>query len=593
MQLRDYQLRALKAIAEAEAAGVTRQLIVCATGLGKTVMVAGAIRERGVPSTLGIMHREELITQARDRILDLNPGVQIGIEKAGSRSNPETDQIILASIQTIGRADGNRISSIPSSWPKILWEDEAHHSVAISHIHALKYFGVYGETPRRDILLLGTTATPDRFDELGYDKIFDDVTFRYDLRDAIRDGWLADIRATRFKSDLDLDGIKKRNRDFAESELAEAIKNSEMDAVASLAWAERCRGKKSLFFCVNKEHAWRFHEKLLEKGAKAAVLVDDITSKERKAIVELFRSGDLEALVNVGIASEGWDVPEIQFVHMMRPTCSRALYVQQIGRGTRKAPGKDFVEVFDYTDQEHDVCSVGTIFGLPDSWDLKGQSISKDADKVDDLEAELGLDAEGASSIGDLVDRIKEKRLDLIKNTLADSGLPSKLSWKRPSKNHERWFISWRNETPEGLGKIPSSYREKAGKIIQERHLSGVYERIEIFKNEIGMYEAKIHREEPGGSVREGKIESDKSLVKLVSRVEKMVIEKRPYKVNLLKKNAAWQKKPCSEKQAELLKRRGVPEEILGQLSQGDASQLISTPQTTIKKWFAEYRAEP
>jgi superfamily II DNA/RNA helicase len=425
---------------------------------------------------------------------------------------------------------------------------------------------------------------------LGYDKIFDDVTFRYGLREAIRDGWLADIMAWRIDTDLDLSKVKSRAGDFAQGELSEAVEMSNMDEAATRTWADRCRGRRSLFFCVDKAHAARLYARISAAGAKAAVIVDDTPAKERKAAVDLFRAGAVECLVNVGIALEGFDVPEIASVHILRPTKSRSLYTQALGRGTRKTETKATVDVFDYTDQAHDICSVGQIFGLPDSWDFKGQSVAKDADKVEEVEAELGLKVDGAKSVADMVKRVKERRIDLIKGVLADSGLPSKLAWLRPSQAAERWVVSWRNETEDRIASLPDSVRERARAAIAKMNLWGSYERIELFRNELGRYEAKMLRTQDNRQ-DEAKLDSDKSLSKLVSRVEKLIAERRPHKINLLRKDAKWGSDPSSDKQREVLKRKGVPESMLAALTKREASSLINVPVATIKNWFSEVSA--
>jgi superfamily II DNA or RNA helicase len=588
---RPYQAKCLDAIDRAEKEGVTRQLIVMATGLGKSVIFSGLLRRRGLPNTFGLLHREELIAQMATRILELNPGARIGVEKAERFSDPSSDRVILASVQSVGRKDRARIGKIAREWPKVLLVDEAHHSPSSSFIEVLDHFGVYGKEPRRDALLIGLTATPDRLDEMGYDKIFDDVTFRYGLREAIRDGWLADIRAWRIDTDLDLSKVKSRAGDFAQGELAEAVEMSNMDEAAVRTWAARCRGRRSLFYCVDKVHAAKLHRRLSDAGAKAAVVVDDTPSAERRASVGLFQAGEVEALVNVLVFSEGFDAPETECVHVLRPTKSRALYTQVIGRGTRKTERKQSVDVFDYTDQAHDICSVGQIFGLPDSWDLKGQSVAKDADKLEEVEAELGLKVDGAKSVADMVKRVKERRIDLIKGALADSGLPSKLAWLRPLQSAERWVVSWRNETEDKIASLPDSVRERAKAAISKMNLWGSYERIELFRNELGRYEAKMLRTPSDGRQVEAKLDSDKSLSKLVSRVEKLIADRRPHKVNLLRKDARWGSDPSSDKQREVLRRKGVPEALLPEITKREASSLINLPAATIKSWFSEVSA--
>lgn len=586
---RPYQGRCIGESLNAKAQGITRQLIVMATGLGKTVTIGKLLETMSWPTTYAVMHREELLDQAASTIRRIDGSIPVGIEKAESVADHVRDRVILASVQTVGRKGSPRLSSVPAHWPGVLWIDESHHAPAGSYLNVVNHFGMYGENPRRDGLLIGTTATPDRLDELGYDKIFDDVVFRYDLRDAIRDGWLSDIKAWTIQSDIDLSKVKTRGGDFVEKDLADAVAASSVNAIAAKVWSERCRGQRSLFFCVDKLHAETFKDELKKHGARVAVIVDSTPKKERREIVEHFRLGEIEALVNVGIATEGFDVPEILHIHILRPTQSNSFYTQMVGRGTRKIVGvKESVEVYDYTGQQHDVCSVGQIFGLPDSWAFTGGSVSQDADKVEEIEAELGLKVDGAKNMADLVGKVKGRRLDLIRGSISDSGLPGKLAWIRPSRRSERWVMSWRNETQDKIASLPDRIRERARQAIESKKLWGKYERMEIFRNELGRYEAKLFQAAPntkGGSAR---IDSDKSLSKLVSRIEKMVVDRRPHKANLLKKNAKWGLEPSSDKQRQVLKGKGVPEAVLSELTKREASTLINTPKATIQSWFSE-----
>jgi len=585
---RPYQTKCLDAVERARKEGVTRQLIVMATGLGKTLTVGKLLARLGWPNTYGIMHREELLNQMAQTFRTLSPSLTLGIEKAESSANLAADKVILASVQTVGRKGSPRLAAVDPAWPRVILLDESHHAPAASYLTVLDHFSVYGENPDRTKLLIGMTATPDRLDELGYDKIFDDVVFRYDLRDAISDGWLADVRAWRIESDLDLSSVKRSRTDFVEKDLAQAVAESKIDKTAAETWSERCRGKKNLFFCVDKAHAYRTAEALKLSGAKAEVIVDDTPTEQRRTTIELFRRlNTIDAIVNVGVLTEGVDIPEIQNVHILRPTASRSLYCQMLGRGTRKTETKSFVEIFDYTNQEHDICSAGQIFGLPDSWELKGQSVQADAKKLETVEAELGLKVDGAKSIADLVFKVKERRLDLIKGALADTGLPSRLAWIRPSPRKERWVISWRNETKEALSRVPFRFRSNAQEVISQNNLWGAYERIEIFRNELGRYEATLHVTQDNRTI-DRKLASNPSLAKLVVEIEKTVRSTRSHKITLLRKDASWGYEPSSDAQRNVLKRKGVPDDVLAQLTKREASSLINIPPATIKTWFSE-----
>jgi superfamily II DNA or RNA helicase len=581
MELRPYQQAALKASAEAEARGVTRQLFVMATGVGKTLVVAGLLKAKGLPNTFGFMHRDELLGQSREKILALNPEARIGIEKADLRSDPSNDQVILASVQTVGRRDRKRLSRIPADWPKVVWIDESHHAPARSYLETLDYFGVYGETPRRDRLVVGTTATPERLDQLGYDKIFDDVVFRYNLRDGIKDKWLADIHAWRITTGLDLGGVRVSHGDFVERELAEAVEASDMDAAAAQTWTEHCRGRKSLFYCVTKKHGEHMLERLRAAGAKAELVVDSTPKGDRARLVEGFKNGDLEAVINVQVLTEGFDAPSAECLHILRPTKSATLYTQILGRGSRRTETKTFVEVFDYTAQDHDVCSIGRIFGLPDAWDLYGQDILEDKEKLEEAE-EVGVKTEGARSLAELFAQLDRRRLEFVKSSITDSGMPSRFAWLRPSREEDRWVLAWSNKKPGDERWL----NPHAKQIHDEHKLWGTRERLEIFRNELGLYEGWIYQMRGDGGKTSTRVGTSKSLVKFVAELEGRIEDVRPHTVNLLDKKAKWGFQPSTEKQQNILREKGVPDWFLPQLNKREASMLITMPWGTVRKMF-------
>lgn len=592
MELRPYQQNALAAIIDAEKRGVTRQLIIMATGLGKTVLMANLLKAKGLPKTFGFMHRDTILNQSKDQIMAWNPGVKVSIEKGADKADLSVDQVVLASIQSISRKDGKRLATFPKEWPSLIWVDEAHHAPADSYLDVLDHFGVYGDNPRRNAVLLGTTATPERFDQLGYHKIFDDVVFRYGLREAIRDKWLADIHAFRIGSNLDLSGVHVRAGDFVERELVSQILRSQMDEVATQTWVKHCRGRRSLFFCVNHEHLLDVEGLLKAAGAKVASIIASTKPGERSAILDLFRKGEIEVVLNVQVLTEGFDAPEVECLHILHPTKSRSLYTQIIGRGLRRTPSKSHVDIFDYTKNVHDLCSVGRIFDLPDAWELKGQSISKEADAVQEATTQLGLKVDGLTNMGEVMAQLCEKRVELLMGTLTDSSLPSKFAWIRPSAEQERWVISWKNETKAQAFRVGSHIREDVIDNLEHHHLWGVKEVVEVFKNELGLFEARWTGTYEDGRVRTARLHSDHSQIKLIQKVEDMIEEKRFHKLRLLLKDALWRNHPVSEFQKKALVKNGVPEWLVPKLSKGDSSNLLNVPEATLRKWF-EGMVEP
>lgn len=586
MELRPYQIQCLDAMEAALERGVTRQLVVSAVGTGKTTMIAGFLERQGFPNTYGLMHRTELIKQARDRFLDVNPALKIGFDKAEFHPDFARDQVVLATVQSVGKVEGNRLLATPKDWPKIVWTDETHRAPASSYLAVMDHFGLRGDEPRRDIISIGTTATPSRLDKLGYDKIFDDVVFRYGLRDGIRDGWLADIRAWKVETSVDLSQVTVRDGDFVDAELGEIMNTPQHNKLAADVWANHCRGHRSLFFCVTKAHAHAVTETLRRAGATAETIVAETDELFRAGAIDALRQGHLDAIVNVGVMGEGVDIPAVDCVHMLRPSRSSTAYIQAVGRGVRKAPGKDHMKLFDYGGYEQDIFSIGQVFGLPDAWELNGNSLQEDATALDEIVDNLSVSVNGVRGIADLHQKLrsKETRVNLIKGSLTAADLPSKLVWVRPSRA-ERYVISWRNETREQVDRMKLEHQFTALEAMEPKNLFGIVERVEIWPNELGKYEAKIWRN-INGQVMEKQMWTDFSLAKLVGKVESWIVEKRPHKSSLLKKSAKWAKEPASQAQVGVLRGKGVPASFGAGLTKREASILMGLPRDRVKALF-------
>lgn len=334
--LRPYQVAAIEAVRARFLAGDDSTLLVCPTGCGKTVIFADIARrtvERG-GRVLVLAHRAELLEQALGKLHAV--GVDAAIEQAGRRAGRAP--VVVASVQTLQRA---RLASWPSDAFRLVVVDEAHHAAAMSYRAILEHFD--------RAMVLGVTATPDRLDGAALGGVFDSVAFRYELRDAIRDGWLARIEAQRVRLQVNLDEVHTRAGDLDLRELeerygTEAAVRAVVDPLRDLAGA-----KRTILFAISVAHAQHLAAALNEREPGCARWVSGETpADERAEVVAAFRRGDLRVLVNCALYTEGFDCPEVECVAIARPTKSRALYAQMLGRGTRIAPGKESVLVLDF-----------------------------------------------------------------------------------------------------------------------------------------------------------------------------------------------------------------------------------------------------
>jgi superfamily II DNA or RNA helicase len=338
--LRPYQR---EAVAEALAVLTRRRaaLLVLPTGTGKTVIfatVAAALRPAG--RVLVLAHREELIRQAEEKIRAWT-SLSVAVEMAEARAAGTTADVVVASVQTLAREP--RLTAFPPDAFGLVIVDEAHHATAETYRRIADYFA--------SAKVLGVTATPDRLDGIGLRNVFEVAPYVYELRDAIEDGWLVPIRQTRVEVDgVDLSRVRTVAGDLHEGDLEHALLDPAALHGIAAPIARHAAARPTLVFAVTVKHAEALAETL---GAYAgpehvAALSGGDARETRRATLEAFAGGEVQYLVNCMLFGEGVDIPAIACVAVARPTKSRALYAQMIGRGTRLAPGKADLLVLDF-----------------------------------------------------------------------------------------------------------------------------------------------------------------------------------------------------------------------------------------------------
>lgn len=339
MQLRPYQLEAVdKTFAAWQQARAV--LGVAATGTGKTIIVA-SILARHPGRTMVLAHREELIFQAADkikRVTGLEPDIEMAELRAGEACLHGKAQVVISTVQTqtAGR-NGGRMTRFDPQEFDLLVCDEAHHAVSDTWRRVIDH---YRTNP--GLRVLGVTATPDRADEEALGQVFEDVAFEYDIRFGINDGWLVPIvqRAVHVEG-LDLSNVRTTAGDLNGADLARVMEYEQtLHEIAAPTIDLTRDGRKTLIFAASLAHAERLCEILNRHQAGCARWVHGGTPKvDRRQLFADYAQRRFQYLVNVGVATEGFDDPGIEVVVMARPTKSRALYAQMIGRGTRPRPG--------------------------------------------------------------------------------------------------------------------------------------------------------------------------------------------------------------------------------------------------------------
>lgn len=338
MQLRPYQKNAADA-AFREWETHQSTLIVCPTGGGKTRIASECILRFQPKRSLFLAHREELIFQAKNQI-EFATGISCDIEMAELKARADlfsTAGVIVSSIQTqCAGGNGGRMTRFKPDEFGLVIVDESHHGTASTYRRVLDY---YKQNPA--IKILGITATPDRADEEALGQIFESVAFDYEISEAINDGWLVPIVQQIVKiASLDFSHVKTTAGDLNGADLAAVMEDEKNLQGMVGASIEIIGSRKSIAFTSSVRHAelccniFNRH-----RGGMAAWISGNTPKDERRLILKDFSEGKIQVLCNVGIATEGFDAPDVQCVIMGRPTQSRALFTQMIGRGTRPLTG--------------------------------------------------------------------------------------------------------------------------------------------------------------------------------------------------------------------------------------------------------------
>lgn len=359
---RDYQIDAVMAIYR-ELKEHRSTLAVLATGLGKTVIAAevALMWPENHGRVLFIAHRKELIEQAAKSIglhIDEDCGIEMAqqSEARQGRSLNGKSKVLVGSVQTLCRL--NRLKAYNPHDFGLIVTDEAHHATAKTYRTIFGYF-----QQNQQCRFLGITATPDRADEELLGEIYDTVAYKMDILDGIEAGWLVPIQQRYVVIEgLDFASCRTTAGDLNERDLERAMAGANADetgddeseltaeqfearqkqekmlhAVADPTIRE-ANGRPGIVFCVTIDHAEKMAAVFRRYGVTAEAVTQRTTADMRSEHIEAFRKGRLQFLIGVGVFTEGFDAPNAAVIAVARPTKSRALYTQMVGRSTRPDP---------------------------------------------------------------------------------------------------------------------------------------------------------------------------------------------------------------------------------------------------------------
>lgn len=334
-ELREYQKEALDNLKKMRKNGETIALLYHATGVGKTVTAASDAKEVG-GRTLFLVNALKLADQAENTFAKIWKGATLG-KYTGSEKTTDT-KVIFATVQSISK---NLLEFQPNSFDYII-VDECHHAAAKTYKKIFSYF--------KAKFILGLTATPERSDGEDMLNLFQNVAHKMDLETAVKKEILVPIRCIRIKTDIDLTSVRINGIKYNSQDLESKLFVPERNKIIADTYVNFVNGKKAVIFCASINHATEIAKLLLERGVNAESVSGRDKPKVRNKVLNDYENGNINVLCACDLLNEGWDSPKTEVLFMARPTMSKTVYMQQLGRGTRKCKGKKDLLVFDFVD---------------------------------------------------------------------------------------------------------------------------------------------------------------------------------------------------------------------------------------------------
>lgn len=333
--LKEHQKQALESLENMRRNHETIALLYHATGTGKTVTAVSDAKRFG-KRTLFVAHTHELIEQAAKTFNELWEDADVG-RFYDSIKQPDA-YIVCGSIQSVAL----NLDMFKEDDFGYIIIDEAHHASAETYQKVLSYFA-----PE---FTLGLTATPERADDKNIIDIFKNTAHKLDIKTAVEIGELVPVRCIRIHTNIDLTKVRFNSVQYNIRDLENKIFVPERNKLIVDTFIEYASGKRTVIFCASVKHAEEIAEMINSRGVCACAVSGDMKSSERREYISKFQSGDIKALCACDLLNEGWDCPETEVLFMARPTMSKVLYTQQLGRGMRLANGKECLIVFDFVD---------------------------------------------------------------------------------------------------------------------------------------------------------------------------------------------------------------------------------------------------
>ena len=316
--------------------GIKSGLVVMATGLGKTILAALDVAQTQPKKILFIAHREEILNQSKNAFKSFIPNKKYGFYKG--KNKEKDNDYIFASIQTLGKK--SELQKFNKNEFEYIIIDEFHHVGAKSYKNLVEYF--------KPKFFLGLTATPNRTDNIDILQYCDgNLLYRKDLIDGVNLDLLSKFNYQGIVDKyVDYTKITWRGKKFDEADLDKNLNTAKRANYIFTNWKKH-KLSRTLGFCASIKHCNFMRDFFSAKGIKA-VSVHSKSDTNRAEALKMLSEKKLDIIFSVDLFNEGVDIPAVDTIMMLRPTESKIIFIQQFGRGLRKAKGKKIVNVIDF-----------------------------------------------------------------------------------------------------------------------------------------------------------------------------------------------------------------------------------------------------
>lgn len=333
------QREVLKKLDYFRSIGWDKGLAIMPTGTGKTFLAALDSYEMFRSRCLFVVHKIDILTQSMDSFKKVWVDKKFGILTGDIKENVKNSDILFASKDSLYKTETLKQFE-PTEFDYIII-DEVHHGQAPTYKPIFQYF-----TPQ---FMLGLTATPDRMDRKDILELFDyNKVCDYDINDAITRGFLVSYSYYGLQDNIDYTKIRHNGNRYNVTDLENNLIIDKRNQAIFDKYMEICEGDKAIGFCVSIKHAKRMADFFNKKGVPSVAITSESSSEIKTQLIDEFKDNQYAVAFTVDIFNEGIDVPNVQALLFLRPTESKTVFMQQLGRGLRLSVNKSEVKILDF-----------------------------------------------------------------------------------------------------------------------------------------------------------------------------------------------------------------------------------------------------